>query len=125
MVADRIRGTSPQSTTTTWSAGIPGSAFATIRYATLGPERFLREIEVAARLQHPHILPLHDSGEADGFLFYVMPFVEGQSLRDKLAKEGELPIGEAVRVVRDVVDALTAAHAHGVVHQDAAQGRRH
>ncbi len=86
--------------------------------ATLGPERFLREIEVAARLQHPHILPLHDSGEADGFLFYVMPFVEGQSLRDKLAKEGELPIGEAVRVVRDVVDALTAAHAHGVVHRD-------
>ncbi|MGD8727034.1 MAG: serine/threonine-protein kinase, partial [Gemmatimonadales bacterium] len=86
--------------------------------ATLGPERFLREIEVAAQLQHPHILPLHDSGEADGFLYYVMPFVEGQSLRDKLAKEGELPIGEAVRILRDVADALTAAHAHGVVHRD-------
>jgi len=86
--------------------------------ATLGPERFLREIEVAARLQHPHILPLHDSGEADGFLYYVMPFVEGQSLRDKLAKEGELPIGEAVRIIRDVVDALTEAHANGVVHRD-------
>ncbi len=86
--------------------------------ATLGPERFLREIEVAARLQHPHILPLHDSGEADGFLFYVMPYVEGQSLRDKVAKEGELPIGEAVRILRDVVDALTEAHANNVVHRD-------
>ncbi|MGD8727084.1 MAG: protein kinase [Gemmatimonadales bacterium] len=86
--------------------------------ATLGPERFLREIEVAAQLQHPHVLPLHDSGEADGFLYYVMPFVDGQSLRDKLAKEGELPIGEAVRILRDVVDALTAAHQHGVVHRD-------
>jgi len=86
--------------------------------ATLGPERFLREIEVAAQLQHPHILPLHDSGEADGFLFYVMPYVEGQSLRDKLAKEGELPVGEAVRILRDVVDALTEAHGHGVVHRD-------
>jgi tetratricopeptide (TPR) repeat protein/TolB-like protein len=86
--------------------------------AALGPERFLQEIEIAARLQHPHILPLHDSGEADGFLFYVMPFVEGLSLRDKLAKEGELPIGDAVRIMRDVVDALTEAHAHGVVHRD-------
>ncbi|MGD8727061.1 MAG: serine/threonine-protein kinase, partial [Gemmatimonadales bacterium] len=86
--------------------------------ATLGPERFLREIEVAAQLQHPHILPLHDSGEADGFLYYVMPYIEGQSLRDKLAREGELPIGEAVRIMRDVVDALTEAHAHGVVHRD-------
>jgi Tol biopolymer transport system component len=69
-------------------------------------------------LQHPNILPLHDSGEADGFLYYVMPYVEGESLRDKLAKEGELPIGEAVRILRDVVDALTEAHAHGVVHRD-------
>jgi Tol biopolymer transport system component/tRNA A-37 threonylcarbamoyl transferase component Bud32 len=86
--------------------------------ATLGPERFLREIEIAAQLQHPHILPLLDSGEADGFLYYVMPFVEGQSLRDKLVKEGELPIGVAVRILRDVVDALTEAHAHGVVHRD-------
>jgi tRNA A-37 threonylcarbamoyl transferase component Bud32 len=86
--------------------------------ATLGPERFLREIEIAAQLQHPNILPLLDSGEADSFLYYVMPYIEGQSLRDKIAKEGELPIGEAVRVLRDVVDALTAAHAHGVVHRD-------
>ncbi len=73
--------------------------------AALGPDRFLREIEVAARLQHPHILPLHDSGEADGFLYYVMPYVEGESLRAKLAREGELPIADAVRILRDVVDA--------------------
>ena len=86
--------------------------------ATLGPGRFLQEIEVAAQLQHPHILPLHDSGDADGFLYYVMPYVEGQSLRDRLAKEGELPIVEAVRIVRDVVDALTEAHSNGVVHRD-------
>jgi serine/threonine-protein kinase len=86
--------------------------------AALGPDRFLQEIEIAAQLQHPNILPLHDSGEADGFLYYVMPYVEGESLRDKLAKEGELPIGEAVRILRDVVDALTEAHAHGVVHRD-------
>jgi serine/threonine protein kinase len=86
--------------------------------ASLGAERFHREIKVAAQLQHPHILTLIDSGEADGFLYYVMPYVEGQSLRDKLAKEGELPIVEAVRILRDVVDALTEAHAHGVVHRD-------
>jgi serine/threonine-protein kinase len=86
--------------------------------AVLGPDRFLQEIKIAAKLQHPNILPLHDSGEADGSLYYVMPFVEGHSLRDKLAKEGELPIGEAVRILRDVVDALTEAHAHGVVHRD-------
>ena len=60
--------------------------------ATLGPERFLREIEVAAKLHHPHILPLYDSGEADGFLYYVMPYEEGQSLREKLEKESELPV---------------------------------
>ena len=86
--------------------------------ATLGPERFLREIEVAAKLHHPHILPLYDSGEADGFLYYVMPYEEGQSLREKLAKEGELPVAEAVRLLRDVVDALAHAHKHGVVHRD-------
>jgi hypothetical protein len=86
--------------------------------ATLGPDRFLREIELAARLTHPHILPLHDSGEADGFLFYVMPYIKGESLRDKLAKEGELPVPDAVRILRDVVDALAHAHAEGVVHRD-------
>ncbi len=86
--------------------------------AALGPDRFLQEIEIAAQLQHPNILALYDSGEADGFLFYVMPYIEGPSLRDKLAREGELPVGDAVRILRDVVDALTAAHAHGVVHCD-------
>jgi serine/threonine-protein kinase len=86
--------------------------------AALGPERFLQEIKIAAQLHHPHILPLHDSGEADGFLYYVMPYEAGRSLRDKLATEGELPIGEAVRLLRDVVDALSHAHEQGVVHRD-------
>src|SRR4051794_3395145 len=86
--------------------------------ASLGKERFLREIKVAAALQHPHILPLYDSGAAGDLLFYVMPYVDGPSLRDKLVKEGELPIGEAVRILRDVADALTEAHRHGVVHRD-------
>jgi len=86
--------------------------------ASLGKDRFLREIKVAAALQHPHILPLYDSGEADGLLFYVMPYVDGLSLRDKLQKEGELPIGDAVRILRDIADALTEAHRHGVVHRD-------
>lgn len=85
---------------------------------TLGPERFLREIETAARLHHPHILPLHDSGEADGLLYYVMPFVEGQSLRQRLAEQGQLPLPDAVRILRDVVDALSEAHAQQVVHRD-------
>jgi eukaryotic-like serine/threonine-protein kinase len=86
--------------------------------ATLGAERFLREIEIAARLQHPHILPLLDSGEAGGFLFYVMPYVEGESLRDKLAREHELPVADAIRILHDVVDALSYAHQRGVVHRD-------
>jgi eukaryotic-like serine/threonine-protein kinase len=86
--------------------------------ASLGKERFLREIKVAAALQHPHILPLYDSGAADGLLFYVMPYVDGLSLRDKLSKEGELPIGDAVRILRDIADALSEAHRHGVVHRD-------
>jgi len=86
--------------------------------ATLGAGRFAREIEVAARLQHPNILPLLDSGEADGFFFYVMPYVEGESLRDRLARGGELPIQDAVRILIEVADALSEAHAHGVVHRD-------
>ncbi len=86
--------------------------------ASLGADRFLREIEIAAQLQHPHILMLIDSGEADGFLYYVMPFVDGESLRDRLARETELPVAEAVRILRDVVDALSHAHEHGVVHRD-------
>ncbi|HQR17771.1 MAG TPA: protein kinase [Gemmatimonadales bacterium] len=86
--------------------------------ATLGAERFVREVEVAARLHHPHILPLYDSGEADGFLFYVMPYEEGQSLRERLQKETELPIRDVVRLLHDVADALTHAHQHGLVHRD-------
>lgn len=86
--------------------------------ATVGLERFQREIKIAAQLHHPHILPLYDSGEADDFLYYVMPYEEGQSLRDKLVRDGELPINEAVQLLRDVVDALAHAHKHGVVHRD-------
>jgi tetratricopeptide (TPR) repeat protein/tRNA A-37 threonylcarbamoyl transferase component Bud32 len=86
--------------------------------ATLGSDRFLREIRIAAKLTHPHILPLHDSGDAGGSLYYVMPFIEGESLRNRLSRGGELPIPEAVRLLRDVVDALALAHKHGVVHRD-------
>ena len=74
--------------------------------ASLGPERFLREVTIAANLQHPHVLPLYDSGQADGFLYYVMPYVEGTSLRQKLIREGELPIPDAVRILRDIADAM-------------------
>jgi serine/threonine-protein kinase len=86
--------------------------------ATIGAERFLREVDIAANLQHPHILALYDSGEADGFLYYVMPYVEGHTLRQRLVRERELPVPEAVCILRDVADALTEAHAHGVVHRD-------
>src|SRR5207302_113024 len=78
----------------------------------------LREIELAARLTHPHILPLHDSGEAAGFLFYVMPYIEGESLRDRLEREGPLPLEEALRITREVASALSYAHSHDVVHRD-------
>ncbi len=86
--------------------------------SALGTERFLREIKVAARLQHPHILPLYDSGEAAGLLFYVMPYVEGETLQDRMARDGPLPVAEAVRIARDVAEALEYAHQQGVVHRD-------
>ncbi len=86
--------------------------------ATLGPERFVREITIAAGLSHPHIVPFLDSGEADGLLFYVMPWVEGESLRQCLAREGQLPLNQAVAVAREVADALGYAHGHNVVHRD-------
>ena len=86
--------------------------------ATMGPERFLREIEVAAGLQHPHILPLHDSGAADGFLYYVMPYVEGESLRERLTRERQLPMDDTIRVAQHVASALDYAHRHGVIHRD-------
>ncbi len=86
--------------------------------ATIGAERFVREIKIAAKLQHPHILPLLDSGDASGLLFYVMPFIKGESLRDYLDQHGELPINDAIRITREVVDALALAHHEGLVHRD-------
>jgi serine/threonine protein kinase/Tfp pilus assembly protein PilF len=86
--------------------------------ASLGPERFLREIAIAARLNHPHILPLHDSGEAQGFLYYVMPYVEGESLRERLDRDLQLPVDEAVHHARAIASALDYAHRHGLVHRD-------
>jgi serine/threonine-protein kinase len=85
---------------------------------TLGADRFLREIETVATLTHPHILPLFDSGEADGFLFYVMPFMKGQSLRARLTKEKQLPVEDAIRITREIADALAYAHEEGVIHRD-------
>jgi serine/threonine-protein kinase len=86
--------------------------------ASLGSERFLREIDIAAGLTHPHILPVHDSGAAGDILYYVMPFVDGPSLRDRLEAEGRLPVNEALRIAREIGDALEHAHRHGVVHRD-------
>jgi TolB-like protein/tRNA A-37 threonylcarbamoyl transferase component Bud32 len=86
--------------------------------ASLGPERFLREIEIAAGLAHPHILPLYDSGEAAGLLYYVMPYVEGESLRHRLRREIQLPVEEALRIAREVAEALAHAHQRGIVHRD-------
>jgi eukaryotic-like serine/threonine-protein kinase len=86
--------------------------------AVLGTERFLKEIELTASLQHPHILPLFDSGSADGLLYYVMPYVEGESLRARLDRERPLPVAEAVRIATEVADALDYAHRRGVIHRD-------
>ncbi|HVH10220.1 MAG TPA: serine/threonine-protein kinase, partial [Gemmatimonadales bacterium] len=86
--------------------------------AMLGGDRFLREIEIAARLQHPHILPLYDSGSAGGLLYYVMPFVEGESLRDRLTREKQLPLADTLRIATEVAGALAYAHSQGVVHRD-------
>ncbi|HEV8365980.1 MAG TPA: serine/threonine-protein kinase [Gemmatimonadaceae bacterium] len=84
----------------------------------IGADRFVREIETAAKLTHPHILPLHDSGEAAGLLYYVMPFIEGESLRDRLQREIQLPLDEALKITCEVADALAYAHSCGVVHRD-------
>jgi serine/threonine-protein kinase len=86
--------------------------------AVLGAERFLSEIRVTANLQHPNLLPLFDSGEAEGLLYYVMPFVEGESLRQRLTREKQLPVDEALRIAGAVAGALDYAHAHGVIHRD-------
>ncbi|HJU65225.1 MAG TPA: serine/threonine-protein kinase, partial [Gemmatimonadaceae bacterium] len=86
--------------------------------AYLGSERFLREIEIAARLHHPNILPLFDSGEADGLLYYIMPYVEEESLRERLKREHRLALDDALRITREVADALAYAHESNVVHRD-------
>jgi len=86
--------------------------------APLAPERFQREIRFAARLQHPHILSVYDSGEAVGSLWFTMPFVEGESLRERLRREPRLPIEDAVRIAHEVARALDYAHSHGLVHRD-------
>ncbi len=86
--------------------------------AVLGAERFVQEITTTANLQHPHILPLFDSGEADGFLYYVMPYIEGDTLRDKLNRERQLSVEETVEIAKSVSAALDYAHEQGVIHRD-------
>ncbi len=86
--------------------------------AVIGAERFLSEIKTTANLQHPHILPLFDSGESDGFLYYVMPYVEGETIRDRLTREKQLPVADAVRITTEVASALDYAHRHNVIHRD-------
>ncbi len=89
---------------------------------SVGAARFLHEIQIAARLHHPHILPLYDSDEAQGFLYYVMPYIEGETLRERLARERQLPVGDALQITREVADALSYAHKSGVVHRDIKPG---
>src|SRR5437660_2746208 len=84
----------------------------------LGPERFLREIRLCARLQHPHILSVYDSGDAQGQLWFTMPYVEGETLRSRLSREKQIPIEDALRITSEVADALEYAHRHGVIHRD-------
>src|SRR5215211_2240838 len=86
--------------------------------AALGGERFLREITTTANLRHPNILPLYDSGNQDGFLFYVMPYVEGESLRARMDRETQLPMDDALRIADEIADALNYAHGRGVIHRD-------
>jgi serine/threonine protein kinase/Flp pilus assembly protein TadD len=90
--------------------------------AAVGPERFLREIEAVAGLTHPHVLPLYDSGEANGLLFYIMPYVEGESLRHRLDREEQLPVEEAIRITQEVAEALDHAHRNGLIHRDIKPG---
>ena len=86
--------------------------------AVLGPERFLREVDLASKLTHPHILPIFAADEAEGLLYYVMPYVEGESLRERLARERQLPLDDALQIAREVADALSYAHSQGVIHRD-------
>ena len=91
--------------------------------AVVGAERFLAELKTTANLTHPHILPLFDSGAADGFLFYVMPHIEGESLRERIDREKQLGVNESVAITQKVADALDYAHEHGVVHRDIKPGQ--
>ncbi|HLG05657.1 MAG TPA: serine/threonine-protein kinase, partial [Gemmatimonadales bacterium] len=84
----------------------------------IGPERFLREIEISGKLNHPHILPLFDAGDADGLPYFVMPFIEGESLRDRLRRDGQLSVPEALQITREVADALSYAHGQAIIHRD-------
>jgi len=84
----------------------------------IGDDRFLQEIDIASHLQHPHLVPLYDVGEADGLLYYVMPYVEGESLRNRIERDGPLPVDEALRITREIADALTYAHERGILHRD-------
>src|SRR5947209_19905163 len=86
--------------------------------ATVNVERFRREIQLAARLQHPHIVPVLTAGVSNGLPYFTMPFIEGESLRARLARSGELPLQDTARILRDVLGALSYAHEHGVVHRD-------
>ena len=86
--------------------------------AVLGAERFVVEIKITAAMSHPHSLPLFDSGEADGFLYYVMPYIEGETIREKLTRETQFGIEEAVRITREIADALDYAHRRGIIHRD-------
>ena len=86
--------------------------------AFIGPERFLKEIETTANLQHPHILPLFDSGRVEGTVFFVMPYVQGESLRNRLSRETQLPVADAIRIATEIAGALDYAHRHGVIHRD-------
>src|SRR5690348_5339374 len=86
--------------------------------ATIGADRFSREVKIAAKLTHPTVLGVFDSGEAQGLLFYVMPFVEGESLRDKLTREKQLSIDESIQIICEVAEALGYAHANGIIHRD-------
>ena len=90
--------------------------------SVLGTDRFLREISIAARLSHPHILPLYDSGAVEGFVYYVMPYVEGDSLEVRLANEGRLAVDESLRIASEVAKALDYAHRHGIIHRDIKPG---
>ncbi|MEJ2240306.1 MAG: serine/threonine-protein kinase, partial [Gemmatimonadales bacterium] len=86
--------------------------------ASIAVDRFLREVEIAAKLAHPHVLPLYDSGKANGFLYYVMPYVSGGSLRDRLNNERQLPVEDALQITKEVAEALDHAHSQGIVHRD-------